>query len=340
VPDDLRDSIRTLLSRSQARALVLVRSGDELLAVVAMPVAARLRGRQLAFLDRVAERLAEALLHARMARQAADRAALAREVELAATVQGELLPGKGPHVIGDVTVVGSWRPATRCAGDFWGVYPLGGGRVLLAVGDVTGHGVASAMVTAAAVGACDVCARREAERLELGGLMTALDHAVRRVGGGELVMTCFAAILDPDRREIRFVSCGHPAPYLCRPADQGIELTALVARGNPLGGSVPSPAKVQQRPLQPGDLVVCYTDGVVEAQDHAGKPYGDRRLRQLLQKLDRGKLAAGTVHDLVQAGVAAHRAGRALADDETVVIAQLVPPPAASLEPARAEGSP
>src|SRR5262249_23318913 len=145
------------------------------------PVAAKLRGRELAFLDRVGDRLAEAVLHARMAARAGERAVLAREVELAATVQAELLPGKGPHVFGDVTVVGSWPPATRCAGDFWGVYPLDAGRVLVAIGDVTGHGVASAMVAAAVAGACDVCSRRDPAKLELDELLVALDAAVRRV---------------------------------------------------------------------------------------------------------------------------------------------------------------
>ena len=51
-------------------------------------------------------------------------------------------------------------------------------------------------------------------------------------------MTCFAAILDPDAREIRFVSCGHTSPYLCRLGDEAIELHALVGRGNPLGGGI------------------------------------------------------------------------------------------------------
>jgi sigma-B regulation protein RsbU (phosphoserine phosphatase) len=237
-------------------------------------------------------------------------------------VQGELLPGKGPHQVGVVTVVGSWRPATRCAGDFWGVYPLPRDRVLIAIGDVTGHGVASAMVTAGAAGACDVCVRRPGE-LDLGELMAALDAAVRRVGGGELAMTCFAAILDPAAKEIRFVSCGHPAPYLCRQGATAVELHALVGRGNLLGAGVPSTPKVQQRSLEAGDLVVWYTDGVIDALDPAGKPYGDRRLQQLLKKLDRDKLAPATVHDVVQAGVATHRAGRPLIDDETVVVAQV-----------------
>ena len=336
IPVDLRELVTPLFERNEAMAILPVGSVDELIGLVILPLAARrLRGRPLAFLERTAERLAEALLHARMARRAAERAGLAREVELAATVQGELLPGRGPHVHGDISVIGSWQPATRCAGDFWGVYPLGDGRVLVVIGDVTGHGVASAMVTAAAVGACDVLVRRSGEKLQLTELAMALDTAVRRVGGGQLAMTCFAAIIDPGAREILFVSCGHTAPYLCRPTDKAVELHALVGRGNPLGSGVPTTPRVLQRSIQAGDLFVWYTDGVIEAQDPAGTPFGDRRLQHLLKRLDRARLTPPQVHDLVQAGVAAHRAGHPLADDETVVVAQLSPPLPASLEPAR-----
>ncbi|MDB4962540.1 MAG: protein serine/threonine phosphatase [Myxococcales bacterium] len=327
VPADLRELLSTLFERHDARAIVPVGSADELIGLVILAVEPRkLRGRTLAFLERTAERLAEALLHARMAQRAAERASLAREVELAATVQGELLPGKGPHVHGEFTVIGSWQPATRCAGDFWGVYPLGAaseGRVLIAIGDVTGHGVASAMVTAAAVGAVDVCVRRSGADLDLRELTAALDAAVRRVGGGELAMTCFAAILDAPAREVRFVSCGHTSPYLCRASDKGVELQALVGRGNPLGAGVPAAPKLLHRPIAPGDLLVWYTDGVIEAQDPAGTPFGDRKLQHLLRRLDKNRVTPAAVHDVVQASVAAHRAGHPLADDETVVVAQL-----------------
>jgi hypothetical protein len=135
VPADLRDLLTAVFVGNEARAIIAVGSADELLGLIMIPASApRTRGRPLVFLERVGERLAEALLHARMVRRASERASLAREVELAATVQGELLPGSGPHVYGAITVVGSWRPATRCAGDFWGVYPLGDGRVLIAIG--------------------------------------------------------------------------------------------------------------------------------------------------------------------------------------------------------------
>ncbi len=365
VPADLRPLLVTLLAHHGARALIPIASADELLGVMLVPVGTRrLRDVGLGFLRGAAERVAEALLHARLAVRAAGRAALAREVELAAAVQGELLPGAGTHVHGALTVVGSWHPATRCAGDFWTVMPLGeapapgepappsatssavpSGRVapdadqrpvLIAIGDVTGHGVASAMVTAAAIGACEACVRRRGAALDLGELVRALDAAVRRVGGGELAMTCFVAIFDPAARELRFVSCGHTAPYLCRATststaaaapsqapDREIELHALVARGNPLGAGLFAPARVQRRALHPGDLVVWYTDGVVEAQDPAGSPFGDRTLQHLLRKLERRRLSPATVHGLVHRSVAAHRAGRPLADDETLVVAQL-----------------
>jgi sigma-B regulation protein RsbU (phosphoserine phosphatase) len=139
-------------------------------------------------------------------------------------------------------------------------------------------------------------------------------------------MTCFAAVLDPARRDLAYVSCGHTAPYLCRlGAGAGIELHALVARGNPLGSGSTTPPKVAHRSLEPGDLVVWYTDGVIEAQDPTGRPFGDRRLQHLLKRLDRQRLTPVSVHELVQASVAAHRAGRPLADDETVVVAQVSP---------------
>lgn len=333
VPADLRELVTALFERHNARAIVPVSSDGELLALLIVP-GRRVRGRELAFLERASERFAEALVHARMVQRAAQRALLARQVELAATVQAQLLPTKGPHQHGDITVVGTWLPASRCAGDFWGVYPLGDRRVLIAIGDVTGHGVASSMVTAAAAAAVDVTVRRYGKALELADLINALDAAVRRVGGGQLAMTCFAAVLDPDAREVRFISCGHTAPYLVRQGEE-LELQALVGRGNPLGGGGSVGAKVLQKPLKAGDLFVWYTDGVIEAQDAAGEPFGDRRLQRMLRRLDRAHLTPAAVHDVLYASIAAHRAGRAREDDETLVVAQWQPPRLASTEPAK-----
>lgn len=330
VPDDLRELVGRLFERQDASAIVPVANRDDLLAIIVMPASARrLRGRELAFLVRAGGRLAEAIVHARMAQRAAQRALLARQVELAATVQRQFLPVKGPHVHGDITVVGSWLPASRCAGDFWGVYPLGDRRVLVAIGDVAGHGVASSMITAAAAAAVDVSVRRHGKSLDLAELIGAVDAAVRRVGRGQLSMTCFAAILDPEAREIRFISCGHTTPYLVR-AGAELELQALVGRGNPLGTRGRLAAKVLHKPLAPGDLVVWYTDGVIEAQDAAGEAFGDRRLQRMLRRLDRSHMTPPAVHQALYSSVAAHRGARPRDDDETLVVAQWEPAPEAA----------
>jgi sigma-B regulation protein RsbU (phosphoserine phosphatase) len=170
-----------------------------------------------------------------------------------------------------------------------------------------------------------VCVRRSGAALDLAELIAALDAAVRRVGGGHLAMTCFATILDPVHDELRFVSCGHATPYLCRATERATELHALVGRGNPLGAGTPEPARVQHRPLEAGDLLVWYTDGLVEAQDPTGAPFGDRRLQHLLKKLDRTRLTPVGVHDLVHRAAAAHRGEQPSGDDETLVVAQLEP---------------
>ncbi|HEY0250400.1 MAG TPA: SpoIIE family protein phosphatase, partial [Kofleriaceae bacterium] len=318
VPDDLRPLLAQVLTH--ASTLIPVINRDELLGIVLLPdMSRRQRRRVLAFVERATERLGEGLVHARMAKRAAERATLAREVELAATVQQQLLPGRGAHTHGGVTIVGSWYPATRCAGDFWGYYPLGPDRMLVAIGDVTGHGVASATVTAAASAACDVAVRRHGADLSLPLLVAALERAVEAVAGGELAMTLFAAIIDGPAQTISYVSCGHPSPYVCHQTDKAIELQALVGRGNPLGTGGGSP-KLSQRALRAGDLLVWYTDGVIEAQDGKGEPFGDRRLQRLLKRLE--VVGPTNVHDLVHASVAAHRAGQPRNDDETLVVAQ------------------
>jgi sigma-B regulation protein RsbU (phosphoserine phosphatase) len=204
------------------------------------------------------------------------------------------------------------------------MYPLPGDRALVVIGDVTGHGVAAAMVTAAAKGACDAAVRLMGAELDLVTLMARLDGAVRKVGAGRLHLTCFAALVDAAHGQVSFANAGHVVPYLCRvgPTPE-LELHALVARGNPLGAGAAPVTRTSARGVEPGDLIVWYTDGLVESVDPEGKQFGDRRMQRLLKRLDRAHLDPEAVHDAIAGAASAHRAGRPIPDDLTLVVARV-----------------
>ena len=329
---DLQPSVERLMAAHTAAALVPLVVRDELVGLLVF----RARGRRTLrrpseqrFLAAIADRVAAALDYVRIADEAAARAELVRDVELAAAVQAGFVPGPEPSQHGGVTVVGSWQPASECGGDWWSRYALSGERTLIVIGDVTGSGVAAAMVTAAARGACDAAVRARPEGLDALTLLHQLDRAVREVGAGRFHLTCFAAVVDPIAGEIHFANAGHVAPYVCRPraatATSGdtVELSALVARGNPLGAGAATVARLTTRPIAAGDLLVWYTDGLIECHGADGKQFGDRRLQRVLRRLADDELDPVAVQRRLAAELAAHLGGLPIDDDMTLVVARV-----------------
>ncbi len=329
---DLRATVERLMAAHAAIALVPLTAKDELLGLLVLRSRARRAARrsaELRFLAAVADRAGAALDYVRIAEEAAARADLVRDVELAAAVQAGFVPGGEPSHHHGVTVVGSWQPASECGGDWWSRYALPGGRTLLVIGDVTGSGVAAAMVTAAARGACDAAVAARPDTLDVLTLLHQLDHAVRQVGAGRFHLTCFAAVIDPDHGEIHFANAGHVAPYVCRAratptaAGDTVELSALVARGNPLGAGASTVAKAATRAIHPGDLMIWYTDGLIECHGADGKQFGDRRLQRVLKRLAGDELDPVAVQQRLAAELAAHLGGLPIDDDMTLVVARL-----------------
>ena len=246
---------------------------------------------------------------------------VAAEVELAAVVQQAFIPDGRPRGLGPVELAGSFIPASQCGGDWWAALelPHGAGTLVL-VADVTGHGIGAARITAAARGAYDAALRLSGGAADLDGLMAAMDAAVRRVGAGHYHMTCFAAIIDPERR-VRFTSAGHVAPYVARRAADGrVQIDALVARGNPLGvGFGTAAAAVTEQRLGLGDLVIFYSDGLIDCVNPGGERLGDRRMQRLLRDLVAAELDIGTVRDRIEETVQDFAAGAQQTDDITFV---------------------
>src|SRR5205085_8451616 len=103
---------------------------------------------------------------------------LEKELELARTIQETLVPTADLIERGPIKVAGHFQPATQCGGDWWAVHDLPGDKVLIIIGDVTGHGVPAAMITAAAKAACDVGRALEGPRLTPGRLLELMNGAI------------------------------------------------------------------------------------------------------------------------------------------------------------------
>ncbi|HTE51929.1 MAG TPA: SpoIIE family protein phosphatase [Kofleriaceae bacterium] len=278
-----------------------------------------------ALLDGMRRQVEGALGHASLARHVAQQTEVAADVELAATVQQAFIPGREAMRVGRIELAGSYLPASRCGGDFWACHDLGGGRALVLVGDVTGHGIGAARITAAARGAHDAAVELQGPGFALPRLFDALDAAVRRVGAGHYHMTCFAAVIDGQRR-VRFAGAGHVSPYVCRRGPDGVvAIDALVGRGNPLGmGAKQALVEVGERQLAAGDLLLFYSDGLTDCVNPGGERLGERRMARMARELVAEPLAVDALRDRVEQQVGEFAGGAPLADDITLVVARVL----------------
>lgn len=204
--------------------------------------------------------------HAGVALEGAGRL---REVEhdvagirrVAERFQDSLLPGL--PAVDHTTLAVAYRAASRDAkvgGDFYDVVPLPDGRVLIVVGDVVGKGIEAAVHTSIITQTLRALALQD---LELDDLLARADIQVRWQRE-DLIATLWCGLYEPETGELAFASLGHPPALLLR---AGGDHLRLELHGLPLGlrDLLPEPPEVRTRRLEPRDLLVLYTDGVVEA---------------------------------------------------------------------------
>ena len=151
-------------------------------------------------------------------------------------------------------------------------------------------------------------------------------------------MTAFAALFDSNHGVLHYANAGQNFPYIVRLGDNRLleDASIIAAAGNPLGDrNIQVEIRRGSKQLQPGDVFVCFSDGLVERANKAGKLFGDRRLRMALkgQALPDGP-ALVAVRDRVLAVVETYAEGVDADDDITFVLCQYDPPAAAGQHPA------
>lgn len=217
-----------------------------------------------------------------------------KPMSLAASMQWELLP---PLVLDlpDVSVAGMLEPAYDVGGDAFD-YALNGPVLEVGIFDAMGHGVRSAMVAGVAVGAYRH-ARREGSTLV--HMHADLETTLSARFGGEAFATGQLARLERQTGTLNWVNAGHPLPLLIRDNRVIGELQCPPTLPWGLGAGE---AHMATEPLEPGDGVLFYTDGVVDAQAPGGEEFGAQRLADLIgQVISEGLQPGDAVRRVVRA---------------------------------------
>jgi len=259
----------------------------------------------------------------------ADKASLEREMSLARQVQQAMLPPETLDQHGALKVVGYCMPASSCGGDWWTYRKLPDGRMLLVVGDATGHGMHSAMVAATARGAVEALSAIDERLVTPEQVLRAIDSGIRQVGDHNVLMTAFAAVFDPEAGTLSYANAGQNFPYVFSLGQARVigEASIIAASGNPLGDrNIAVEIRRGSRQLRPGDLFVGFTDGLVERANRTGQLFGDRRLRKALVGASLADGAAlVTLRDRIVQGLERYAEGVVADDDITLVLCQFDP---------------
>ncbi|MDX3771708.1 MULTISPECIES: PP2C family protein-serine/threonine phosphatase [unclassified Streptomyces] len=199
-------------------------------------------------------------------------------MSVAAEMQWSLLPPLTMSVP-QVAVGGAVEPAYDIAGDSFD-YALNDNILHAAVIDAMGHGLDAATMATVAVGAY-----RHARRagISLAEKYRYMDQAVAEQFGSDHFVTAQMMDLDITTGLFQWVNAGHPLPLLIRDKQVIRQLEGPTTLPVGLGGECPSVSELQ---LQPGDRVLCYTDGVVEERDSHGQPFGEQQLIHCVNQLE------------------------------------------------------
>lgn len=231
----------------------------------------RFNGMAEQLIDSFAQRQALAEQSARLE----ERARYEQEMSSAHYVQQSLLPEEVPTIHG-WQIEPLYRPAREVGGDLYDFLPLSDGRIGIVIGDVSGKGMPAAMIMATT---CAMIRAAAPGASSPGEVLTLVNNLLQAHISPGMFATCFYAILDPDSDRLCFANAGHDIPYLSRAG----EIVELRATGMPLGLMPEQSYAEQEVTIDKNDLLLFYTDGLVEAHDMENEMFGFPRLQQLMK---------------------------------------------------------
>jgi len=241
-----------------------------------------------------------------------ERERVKAEIDAANRIQAALLPVDAPEVSG-AEFASHYRAATEIGGDYFDFLPMPSGEMGIAFGDVSGHGLTSGIVMAMAKSALLVQVGYDPSPK---AVMNVLNDIVMKTAPKRILMTFFFGLLDPETQTLRFSSAGHLDPYVYRAATKRLE--ALSSWGFPLGVRRREAFTEHSVEFESGDRLILYSDGLIEAIDDDGDPYGFERFEKTI--LSCGHMHAEDIKKTLLNSIRKFTRNRPPEDDQTLVV--------------------
>jgi len=242
---------------------------------------------------------------------------MSHQLRVAREIQKRLLPDASAR-FGTVELAGSSEPSNRVGGDYFDYFPIDMNRVGLSIGDVSGHGIGPALIMS------NVRAHLRSllqTRRSLSGLYGLMNRALCADLTEGMFVSLFVAVYDQEKRLLEFQNAGHTSPILYRPSED--QFREVHANAPALGiiddisaGPCPSIR------VEPGDYLVCYTDGVTERHNPEGELYGEERVAQAVRAAVRSGAGPTEIVEAIKEDCEAHARHLPPRDDITLVVAR------------------
>jgi serine phosphatase RsbU (regulator of sigma subunit)/pSer/pThr/pTyr-binding forkhead associated (FHA) protein len=263
----------------------------------------------------VAHQAAIALDNARLHAEAVARERLRRDLELAHKVQLSFLPARLPEV-GGYEFYAHYEPANEVGGDYYDFIPMPQGRLAISVGDVAGKGVSAALLMAKLSSDARFSLLTEPDLRKATARLN--DLLYEFTSPMDRFVTLAGVILEPQRHALTLVNAGHLSPMIYRKGSGTLtEAMPKERSGVPLGIMADYTFDTSQLALEPGDSLLMFSDGVIDALDVREKPFGMAGVRRALE--DAGDAAAKALGERITRAVQQHASNRPPHDDVTLV---------------------
>jgi serine phosphatase RsbU (regulator of sigma subunit) len=257
---------------------------------------------------------AVAIENARLHEEEKEKERMAQELESARQIQLSLLPREDPAIAG-LDISGISIPAKEVGGDYYGYFKLNENLLCIVIADVTGKGMPSALLMSMVRSSMSALIKTNSRPREI---LTDLNDIICETKG-KLPVTLFLAIIDIKNKTIKYSNAGHDYPYLYRKNSD--ELTFLECRGLPLGCLGDYKFEEREIKVSPDDIIVFYTDGIIEAQNNLREMFGFGRLESTI--LNHKHRGAKEIRNKILDDTKLFIQDREILDDMTLVIVKI-----------------